>query len=99
VLDEAEVTSEDRAAALLSHATAEASVEAPATSLTHSPLHIASLQFTDVISPVGIQGTICSGMGYPHPGQLTYSNSSDSADRLVLMGVPVKERFRRGKRR
>jgi hypothetical protein len=99
VLDEAEVTSEDHVVAFLTQSAAEPSADAPAHALTSSPLRVASLQFMDGFNPVGIQGTMCSVMRANQPGQLTNTNSGDSADRLGMVGSAVKERFRRAKRR
>lgn len=97
VLDEVEVTSDDRAAAFIAHAAAEAAAaEAPANTPSRSPLRVASLHFIE-----GVKGAVCSGMGVNgQPGQLTNTSSGDSSDvRLGLTGLAVKERFRRAKRR
>lgn len=98
VLDEEEVTSDDRAAAFIAHAAAEAAAaEAPSNALSRSPLRVASLQFAEGGQ---VQGAICSGMGvHGQPGQLKSTTSPESSDRLGLMGVAVQERFRRAKRR
>jgi hypothetical protein len=101
VLDEMEVTPEDRAAAFIAHAAAEAAAaDAPANSLSRGALRVASLHFTDGFTPVGVQGAICSGMRVnAQPGQLASTNSGEGSDRLGLTGVAVKERFRRAKRK
>ena len=90
------MTSDDRAAAFIAHAAAEAAAsESPTSALSRSPLRVASLHFVD-----GVQGAICSGMGVQgQPGQLKNATSTESSDRLGLTGVAVKERFRRAKRR
>jgi hypothetical protein len=97
VLDDVEVTSEDRAAAFIAHAAAEAAAEAPALGLTRSPLRVASLHFVE-----GVQGAVCSGKAIANarrPGHLSHHRPDASPDRFGLVGVSVQERFRRAKRR
>lgn len=103
VLDEQEVTSDDRAAAFIAHAAAAESAAAAseaANSPSRGPLRVASLHFSEGFNSAGVQGAVCSGTAVnAKPGQLTNTSSGDAADRLGLMGLAVKERFNRAKRR
>lgn len=102
VLDDAEVTADDRASAFIAHAAAEAAADAPSMALSQSPLRVASMHFVD-----GLQGAVCSGKAVANarrPGQLGggqggYGRADIPPERLGLVGVAVQERFRRAKRR